>query len=52
MRAIKAGIFTATTKQELERLEGEQTMLSQAIQNRTAKLDKVIKAANITFTTQ
>ena len=41
MAAIKAGILTPTTKQELERLEAERTRLSQLQKNRNAQLDKV-----------
>ena len=41
MAAIKAGILTATTKQELERLEAERTRLSQLQQTRSAQSDKV-----------
>ena len=39
--AIKAGILTPTTKQELEKLEAERTRLSQDQQTRSAQLDKV-----------
>ena len=40
MRAIKAGIFTAATKSELEKLEAERTRWTQLLQDR-AKVDKV-----------
>ena len=41
MRAIKAGIFTAATKSELEKLEAERTRWTQLLQDRSAKVDKV-----------
>lgn len=38
MRAIKAGIFTAATKSELEKLEAERTRWTQLLQDRSAKV--------------
>ena len=42
MEAIKAGIFTVSTKAELERAEVERTRLQEAIKGTTAKADKVV----------
>ena len=42
MKAIKAGIFTVSTKAELERGEVERTRLQEAIKGTTAKADKVV----------
>ncbi len=38
MRAIKAGIFTAATKSELEKLEAERTRWTQLLQDRSVKV--------------
>lgn len=41
MKAIRQGIFTASTKDELEKAEGERSRLQATIRTRTAKADKV-----------
>lgn len=41
MWAIKAGVLTLTTKQQLEKAEAEHTRLILLIQNHSAKFDKV-----------
>jgi hypothetical protein len=40
--AIKAGIFSASTKAELDRLEAEQATLTQTIAGRNKLFDKVV----------
>lgn len=42
MKAIKAGILTATTKAELERLEAQHARLEEEIKAATPKADKVV----------
>ncbi len=42
MTAIKAGIFTESTKGELEKAEGERTRLQEALAASGAKADKVV----------
>lgn len=42
MTAIKAGILTATTKAELEKVESERTRLQQSVETATAQADKVV----------
>ena len=42
MTAIKAGIFTVSTKVELERAEAERAALIQTVKGRTKLLDKVV----------
>ena len=45
MRAIKAGIFTAATKSELEKLEAERTRWTQLLQDRSAKVAAILPRA-------